>query len=177
MCCFEFCFMFNSCNTLIAQFRLIRFGFVLFTIHMMRIQIFNSMWCMDHVLFNSRTQINVDCHMLQVQACWFCIDLDRTGYHAVDAGFWVVLELVIRWTRVRFNLIDLSSLAMFVPSSRNPIRLYNHIRQFYHEWNVFISLFLTMYAFSLPRSDCIMRWIDLILVGGVVSNKLYHAVD
>jgi hypothetical protein len=25
--------------------------------------------------------------------------------------------------------------------------------------------------------DCIMRWIDLSLVGGVISNKLYHAVD
>jgi hypothetical protein len=34
-----------------------------------------------------------------------------------------------------------------------------------------------MYAFSLPRIDCIMRWIDLFLVGGVISNKLYHAVD
>jgi hypothetical protein len=28
-----------------------------------------------------------------------CINLERTGYHAVDAGFWVVLELVIRWIR------------------------------------------------------------------------------
>jgi hypothetical protein len=30
--------MFNSCNTLIAQFRLTRFGFILFAIHMMRVQ-------------------------------------------------------------------------------------------------------------------------------------------
>jgi hypothetical protein len=42
---------------------------------------------------------------------------------------------------------------------------------------MFISLFLIIYAFSLPCLDCIMRWIDLFLVGGVVSNKLYHAVD
>jgi hypothetical protein len=48
--------MFNSRNTLIVQFRLIRFGFILFTIHMMCVQIFYSIWCMDHVLFNSRTQ-------------------------------------------------------------------------------------------------------------------------
>jgi hypothetical protein len=177
MCCSEFCFMFNSCNTLIAQFRLIRFGFILFMIHMMRVQIFNPIWCMDHVLFNSRTRINLDCHVLRVQDCWSCINLDGTGYHAVDAGFWIVLELVIRWIRFRFNLIDLSSLAMFVPSPRNLIRLYSRIRQFYHEWNVFISLFQTTYAFSLPCLDCIMRWIDLILVGGVVSNKLYHVVD
>jgi hypothetical protein len=169
--------MFNSCNTLIAQFRLIRFGFILFTIHTMRVQIFNSMWCMDHVLFNRRTQINLGCHVLWVQACWSCIDLDRSGYHAVDAGLWIVLELVIRWIRFRFNLIDLSSLATFVPSPRNLIWLYSRIRQFYHEWNVFAGLFQIMYAFSLPRLDCIMRWIDLILVGGDVSNKSYHAVD
>jgi hypothetical protein len=61
--------MFNSCKTLIAQFRFISFGFNLFTIHKMHIQIFNSMWCMDHVLFNSQTQINLDCHVLRVQAC------------------------------------------------------------------------------------------------------------
>jgi hypothetical protein len=147
MCFFEFCFMFNSCNTLIAQFRLIRFNFILFTIHMMCIQIFNSMWCMDHLLFNSRTQISLDCHVLRVQACWSCIDLDRTGYHAVDAGFWIVSELVIRWIRFRFNLIDLSSLAMFVPSPRNPIRLYSCIRQFYHEWNMLMKLVLNNTCF------------------------------
>jgi hypothetical protein len=73
MCRFEFYFMFNSCNTFIAQFRLIRFSFILFTIHMMYVQILNSMWRMDHVLFNSRTRINLDCHVLRVQACWSII--------------------------------------------------------------------------------------------------------
>jgi hypothetical protein len=34
-----------------------------------------------------------------------------------------------------------------------------------------------MRAFSLPYLDCIMRWINLFVVGGVISNKLYHAVD
>jgi hypothetical protein len=34
-----------------------------------------------------------------------------------------------------------------------------------------------MYAFSLPFLDCIMRCIDPFLIGGVISNKLYHAVD
>jgi hypothetical protein len=137
----NFAFMFNSCNTLIVQFRLIRFDSILFVIHMMYVQIFNSTWCMGHVLFKSRIWINLDCYVLRVQACWFCIDLDRAGYHAVDAGFWIVLELVIRWTRIRFNLIDLSSLTIFVPSPRNPDRLYNRIRHVYHKWNVFISLF------------------------------------
>jgi hypothetical protein len=61
--------MFNSCNTLIAKFRLTRFGSILFTIHVVYVQILNSMWCMDHVLFNSRIQINLDYHVLQVQAC------------------------------------------------------------------------------------------------------------
>jgi hypothetical protein len=48
---------------------MIIFGFISYTIHMMHIQIFNSMWCMDYVFFNSRTQINLDSHVLQVQAC------------------------------------------------------------------------------------------------------------
>jgi hypothetical protein len=34
-----------------------------------------------------------------------------------------------------------------------------------------------MRAFSLPYLDRIMRWINLFVVGGVVSNKLYHAED
>jgi hypothetical protein len=34
-----------------------------------------------------------------------------------------------------------------------------------------------MYAFSLPYLDRIMRWINLSVVGGMVSNKSYHAVD
>jgi NADH:ubiquinone oxidoreductase subunit B-like Fe-S oxidoreductase len=34
-----------------------------------------------------------------------------------------------------------------------------------------------MCAFSLPYLDCIMRWTDLFVVGGVISNKSYHAVD
>jgi hypothetical protein len=38
-------------------------------------------------------------------------------------------------------------------------------------------LFKIMYAFSLPCLDCIMRWIDLLLVGGVVSNKSHLVVD
>jgi hypothetical protein len=40
-----------------------------FAIHMMYVQILNLMWCMDHVLFNSRIRINLDCHVLWVQAC------------------------------------------------------------------------------------------------------------
>jgi hypothetical protein len=34
-----------------------------------------------------------------------------------------------------------------------------------------------MYAFSLAYLDRIMWWIDLFLVGGVVSSKSYHAMD
>jgi hypothetical protein len=34
-----------------------------------------------------------------------------------------------------------------------------------------------MRAFSLPYLGCIMQWINLLVVGGVISNKLYHAVD
>jgi hypothetical protein len=38
--------------------------------------------------------------VLRVQTRQFCVNLDRTGYHAVDAHFWVVLKLTIRWVRV-----------------------------------------------------------------------------
>jgi hypothetical protein len=48
---------------------------------------------------NSRNRTNLGCYVLRVQACQFCVNLDRTGYHAVDAGFWVVLELIIWWIR------------------------------------------------------------------------------
>jgi hypothetical protein len=42
---------------------------------------------------------------------------------------------------------------------------------------VLISCVLNNVCFSFPYLDCIMRWIDLFVVGGVISNKLYHAVD
>ena len=61
-----------------------------------------------HCVSIAEFEVNLDCHVLRVQARWSCVDLDRTGYHAVDAGFWVVLELIIRWIRIRFDLIDLS---------------------------------------------------------------------
>jgi hypothetical protein len=72
---------------------------------------------------NSRIQINPDYHVLRVEAYRFCVNIERTEYHVVDAGFWVVLELIIQWIRFRFNLIGLSSLVMLVPSSRNLDRL------------------------------------------------------
>jgi hypothetical protein len=34
-----------------------------------------------------------------------------------------------------------------------------------------------MHAFGFPYLDRIMRWIDFFVVGGVILNKLYHAVD
>jgi hypothetical protein len=34
-----------------------------------------------------------------------------------------------------------------------------------------------MHVFSFAYLDCIMQWIDLFVVSGVISNKLYHAVD
>jgi hypothetical protein len=34
-----------------------------------------------------------------------------------------------------------------------------------------------MHAFNFPYLDCIMRWIDIFVVSGVISNKLYHAMD
>jgi hypothetical protein len=127
-----FALCFNSCNTLLPNLDWLGSALSCFAINMLRAQTLNPTWCMDHVFFNRRTRINLDCHVLWVQVNQSCLDLDRTGYHAVDVGFWVVLELIIRWIRFRFNLIDLSSLVTLVPSPRNPIRLYSRIRQFSH---------------------------------------------
>jgi hypothetical protein len=32
-------------------------------------------------------------------------------------------------------------------------------------------------CFSFPYLDRIMQWINLFVVGGLISNKLYHVVD
>jgi hypothetical protein len=49
MCFFEFYFfVFNSCNTLIAQFRLIRFGSILFVIHVLHAQVIGLTWQAGH---------------------------------------------------------------------------------------------------------------------------------
>jgi hypothetical protein len=61
--------VFNSCNTLIAQFRLSRFGFILFMIHVLHVQVFDLTQQSSYVFSNSRIQINLDCHVLWVQAC------------------------------------------------------------------------------------------------------------
>jgi hypothetical protein len=34
-----------------------------------------------------------------------------------------------------------------------------------------------MYAFSLPCLDCIMWWIDLCLVGGVILDKFMRWIN
>jgi hypothetical protein len=34
-----------------------------------------------------------------------------------------------------------------------------------------------MYAFSLPCLDCIMRWIDLFLVGGVIFKQVVSWIN
>jgi hypothetical protein len=124
--------MFNSCNTLLPNLDWLGSALSCFVILMLHVQTLDPTWHMDHVFFDSRTRINLDCHVLWVQVCQSCLDHDRTGYHAVDAGFWVVLELIIWWIRFRFNLIDLSLLTMLVPSPRDPIRLYSRIRQSSH---------------------------------------------
>ena len=54
-----------------------------------------------HCVSIAEFEVNLDCHVLRVHVRWSCVDLDRAGYHAVDAGFWVVLELIIRWIRAR----------------------------------------------------------------------------
>jgi hypothetical protein len=56
------------------------------------------------------------------------ISLERTEYHAVDAGFWVALELIIQWIRFQIDLMDLFHLVMFVPSTWTPNRLFSRIR-------------------------------------------------
>jgi hypothetical protein len=78
----------NSCNTLLPN--LDWFGSalsrsVIFTSH---VRILLQKACGSRVLPNSRNRTNLGCYVLRVQACQSCVNLDRTGYHAVDAGFW-----------------------------------------------------------------------------------------
>jgi hypothetical protein len=123
----------NSCNTLLPNLDWFESSLSCSVIFMLHVHIFGLIRHMDHVFSNSWTRINLSCQVLRVQTCWSCMNLERTEYHAVDAGFWVVLELIIGWIRFRFNLIGFSSLAIFVPSPRNPIRLYSCIQLCYQE--------------------------------------------
>jgi hypothetical protein len=61
----------------------------------------------DHVLSDSRNRVDLGCYVLRVKLANVDINLERAEYHAVDAGFWIALELVIRWIRFQTNLIDL----------------------------------------------------------------------
>jgi hypothetical protein len=83
--------------------------------------------------FNSRNRIDLGCYVLRVQACCVRINLERTGYHAVDAGFWVALELVIRWIRFPNQSDRFIHVVMFVPSSWTLNRLFSRIRLYFHE--------------------------------------------
>jgi hypothetical protein len=87
----------------------------------------------DLVLSDSRNRIDLGCYVLRVQACFVRINLERTGYHAVDAGFWVALELVIRWTRFPIQSDRFIHVVMFVPSSWTLDRLFSRIRLYLHE--------------------------------------------
>jgi hypothetical protein len=87
----------------------------------------------DLVLSDSRNRIDLGCYVLRVQACFVSINLERTGYHAVDAGFGVALELVIRWIRFPIQLDRFIYVVMFVPSSWTPDRLFSRIRLCFHE--------------------------------------------
>jgi hypothetical protein len=85
------------------------------------------------VLSDSRNRIDLGCYVLRVQACFVRINLERTGYHAVDAGFWVALELVIRWIRFPIQSDRFIHVVMFVPSSWTLDRLFSRIRLCFHE--------------------------------------------
>jgi hypothetical protein len=50
--------VFNSCNTLISQFRLIRFDSILFVIHVLHAQFFGLTWQAGHA-FNIAEFISI----------------------------------------------------------------------------------------------------------------------
>jgi hypothetical protein len=87
----------------------------------------------DLVLSDSRNRIDLGCYVLRVQACFVRINLERAGYHAVDAGFWVALELVIRWIRFPIQPDRFIHVVMFVPSPWTLDRLFSRIRLCFHE--------------------------------------------
>jgi hypothetical protein len=80
------------------------------------------------VLSDSRNRIDLGCYVLRVQACHVRINLERAGYHAVDVGFWIALELVIRWIRFPNQSDRFIHVVMFVPSSWTLDRLFSRIR-------------------------------------------------
>jgi hypothetical protein len=84
-------------------------------------------------LSDSRNRIDLGCHVLRVQVYCVRINLERAGYHAVDAGFWVALELVIRWIRFPNQPDRLIHAVIFVPSSWTLDRLFSRIRLYSHE--------------------------------------------
>jgi hypothetical protein len=77
--------MFNSCNTLIAQSRLIGFGFIFFVIHVLHFQIFGSIWQADHV--TSRAEFG----SIQIVTC--------CGFKLVDFSMFVPSP----WNPIRLN--------------------------------------------------------------------------
>jgi hypothetical protein len=99
----NFALMFNSRNTLIAQFRLTRFGSISFVTHVLHVQIFGLTWPTGHVFSNSRIRINLDCHVLWVQACQSSIVCSFSAepesvvqlYSAVPSRVKYVHELVL----------------------------------------------------------------------------------
>jgi hypothetical protein len=85
--------------------------------------------------------------MLRVQAYSFCVNLDRTGYHAVDAGFWVVLKLIIRWISIliqsdRFDIFG--NVCSFSMDPDSAVQLYSVMLS---RVNVFISYVLINVCF------------------------------
>jgi hypothetical protein len=126
----SFTLCFDSCNTFFAQSRWVRVGCVSFKILVRAGFVFGRM---DLVLFDSRNRIDPGCYVLRVQACFVRINLERAGYHAVDAGFWVALELVIWWIRFLVQPDRFIHVVMFVHSSWTLNRLFSRIRLCFHE--------------------------------------------
>jgi hypothetical protein len=75
---------------------------------------------------------------------------------------------------LRVQAFDFSNVCSFCMEPGSAVQLYSAILPQVKHVHKFV---LNTYAFSLPFLDRIMRWINLFVVGGLVSKKLYHAVD
>jgi hypothetical protein len=75
---------------------------------------------------------------------------------------------------LRVQAFDFSNVCSFFREPGSAVQMYSAMLPQVKRVHKFV---LIMYAFSLPYLDRIMRWINLFVVGGMVSNKLYHAVD
>jgi hypothetical protein len=58
--------------------------------------------CDNHVFFNSRIRMNLDCHVLRVQACWFSI---VCSFCTEPESAVQLYSAVLSWVKLIYKLV------------------------------------------------------------------------